>query len=216
MNEIKYTLLSEGTSDKALMPILTWLLQTHLVDYAIQAEWADLGRLPNPPKRLSERIRYSYELYPCDVLFIHRDADSQGRHQRASEISAALEEIQDEDKFGSAVCVIPLRMTEAWLLFDEIAIRRAAENPRNKQPLNLPDLDAIEQLADPKTRLYRCLERASGASGRRLKKFKARLSTKVQRISETIEDFSPLRRLNAFQIMEADVQKFAEQYSVQH
>lgn len=35
MNEIRYTLLSDGSSDKALLPILTWLLRLHGVECAI-------------------------------------------------------------------------------------------------------------------------------------------------------------------------------------
>jgi hypothetical protein len=46
MREISYTLLCDGSSDKALLPILTWLLRTHQVKCAIQANWADLRRLP--------------------------------------------------------------------------------------------------------------------------------------------------------------------------
>ncbi|MEH2437636.1 MAG: hypothetical protein V7K25_25980 [Nostoc sp.] len=42
MKELCYTLLSDGSSDKALMPILTWLLREHQVECAIQSNWADL------------------------------------------------------------------------------------------------------------------------------------------------------------------------------
>ena len=51
MKELSYTLLSDGSSDKALMPILTWLLRGYLPNWAIQPEWADLSRLPKRPQR---------------------------------------------------------------------------------------------------------------------------------------------------------------------
>ncbi len=70
MNELRYTLVSEGSSDTALMPFLTGLLHEHLPNCAIQAAWADLRSLPSPPKGLTERIRRSMELYPCELLFI--------------------------------------------------------------------------------------------------------------------------------------------------
>jgi len=66
MKELCYTLLSDGSSDKALMPILTWLLRKYQVECAIQSNWADLRRLPKPPKTLLPRIISSLELYPCD------------------------------------------------------------------------------------------------------------------------------------------------------
>jgi hypothetical protein len=36
--------------------------------------------------------------------------------------------------------VVPVRMTEAWLLADEFAIRSAPGNPNGTQSLDLPDL----------------------------------------------------------------------------
>lgn len=211
MSEIRYTLLSEGTSDKALLPILTWLLQCHLPGYAVQAEWADLARLPQPPKSLPERIQRSLELYPCQVLFIHRDADNQGREQRLAEIGQALAQVGMSA--SPTISVIPVRMTEAWLLLDEAAIRTAADNPKGSQALQMPNIKNIEQHADPKTKLHELLRQASGAKGRRLKKFDARLSEKVQRLAEITYSFSPLRKLSAFQALEADVENFAKQRS---
>jgi hypothetical protein len=41
-------------------------------------------------------------------------------------------------------------MTEAWLLADESAIRCAAGNPNGRVNLNLPDLQAIEDLPTPR------------------------------------------------------------------
>lgn len=210
MKEIRYTLLSEGTSDKALIPILNWLLKDRLPEYAIQSEWADLGRLPKPPKSFSERIERSIELYPCDLLFVHRDADNQGREQRVNEIKKAAKEVEEALSQVYLVCVIPIRMTEAWLLFSENAIRTAAENPRGRQALEIPDIKNIEDCSDPKHALHEILIKASGASGRRLKKFTARLSSKVQRISQVVQDFSPLKELEAFQDLEAEILQFIE------
>ncbi len=55
MRELRYTLVSDGSSDRALLPILSWLLQEHRVLCPIQAEWADLRLLPHPPKGLTAR-----------------------------------------------------------------------------------------------------------------------------------------------------------------
>ncbi|MGB3312244.1 MAG: hypothetical protein WBG32_22695 [Nodosilinea sp.] len=210
MNEIRYTLLSEGTSDKALIPILDWLLVQHLPGYAVQSEWADLARLPKPPKTLPERIKKSIELYPCDLIFVHRDADSQGVEKRAAEISSALKVIEDFPTQTSLIGVIPIRMTEAWLFISEDAIRMAAENPRGSQTLQLPTLGTVEQHPDPKSLLNDLLRQASGASGRRLKKLNSRLTSKVQRIPEIVQDFSSLRNLQAFRFLESDVVSFIE------
>ncbi|MEH2420327.1 MAG: hypothetical protein V7K48_05095 [Nostoc sp.] len=206
MKELCYTLLSDGSSDKALMPILTWLLRAHQVDCAIQSNWADLRRLPKPPKKLLPRIINSLELYPCDLLFIHRDAEREPREKRITEILEALEEaVKKPVIVPPHVCVIPVRMQEAWLLFDEAALRKAAGNPRGRQPLQLPDIRRLEQLPNPKDILYGLLCEASELTGRRLKQFS--VNERVHRLAELIDDFSPLRALSAFQLLEIEIQQ---------
>src|SRR5438067_10442591 len=140
MLELSYTLLGEGPSDRALIPILDWLFGQHLPDCAIQSAWADLGRLPQPPRLLAERISESLELYPCQVLFVHRDADREGHAARVEEVRRAAAMHLPHP----VVAVVPVRMLEAWLLCDELALRRAAGNPNGRQPLELPPANQLE------------------------------------------------------------------------
>lgn len=200
MDEIHYTLISDGPSDRALIPILTWALREKGDVNRIQAEWADLGRLPKPPKGLSERILYAMDLFPCDLLFVHRDAELQNPERRYEEIHSAVRKAALQGFQTPEVCVVPVQMTEAWLLFDENAIRLAAGNPNGKTPLNLPKLSDVEQVSDPKNILFQVLREASGLTGRHLKKFNPGQSR--FRIAELIADFSPLRALSAFQQLE--------------
>lgn len=205
MKELRYTLLSDGSSDKALLPILTWLLREHLFESAIQSTWADLRRLPKPPKTLSLRISKSIELYPCDLLFVHRDAEREPRENRVAEIREAIALSVKSVPVPPAVCVVPVRMQEAWLLFDEAALRRASGNPGGKQPLQLPDIAKIEQQPDPKDILHELLRQASGLTGRRLKKFA--VNELVHRVAQLIDDFTPLRALPAFMALEAEIEE---------
>jgi len=94
-------------------------------------------------------------------------------------------------------------VTEAWLLFDEHAIRRAAGNPNGRDPIPVP-FDRVENAADPKSILHDVLRSASGLSGRRREKFDVRRA--VHRVAEYIDDFSSLRRLSAFLRLESEVQ----------
>jgi hypothetical protein len=97
-------------------------------------------------------------------------------------------------------------MQEAWLLFDDAAIRRAAGNPNGREALKLPDLRRVENLPDPKADLYNLIRTASGLTGRRLKRLKVReLSSKASQVSGYIENFAPLRTLPAFQLLETDL-----------
>ena len=200
MPEIRYTLLADGTSDRALMPHLTWLLQQYLPAHAIQSELAELWRLPKPPRGLPERIERALNLYPCDLLFVHRDAEREARLTRVAEIQTALAGSRET---VPTVCVVPVRMQEAWLLFDEVAIQHAANNRFGTIPLQLPPLSAIESRPDPKQDLYELLRRASGLGSRRLRRFSE--SRAAQRVSELTDDFSPLRLVPAFAALEADI-----------
>jgi hypothetical protein len=201
--ELRYTLLSDGSSDRALIPILNWLLQSHLTDWAIQSQWADLRRLDKSLRNTFEkRIKLSLELYPCELLFIHRDAEGEPREIRINEIHTAIAQVFSVSI--PIVCVVPVRMTEAWLLFDTSALRKAASNPNGDITLQLPDIRRLEHVPDPKSELHRVLRQASGLTSRRLRRFSA--SDCTHRVSELINDFSPLRILPAFAALESEVE----------
>src|SRR5262249_34801620 len=99
-------------------------------------------------RTLSDRIQKSIELYPCDLLFVHRDAEKELPERRRNEIRQAIELVSKETSFLPIVCVVPVRMQEAWLLFDEPALRRAAGNPNGRMILQLPHLGELEGLPD--------------------------------------------------------------------
>ncbi len=204
MKELRYILLADGSSDQALMPILTWLLREHGVE-AIQQEWADLGRLRLPRKpELADKIRrildyYDFD-YRLDLLFIHRDAEKEPREKRVQEINTAIAKLEKPPRY---VCVIPVKMQEAWLLFDEPAIRQAAGNPSGRQPIKLPLPKEIEDKPNPKEILHELLRDVSGLGGQKLKKFEPTKAAK--RVTELITDFSPLRSLSAFQMLEQEI-----------
>lgn len=178
------------------MPMLDWLLYEHCPEYAVESDWADLGRIPRPPKTLPEKIRVTLELYPCDLLFIHRDAEKVPFEARHAEITSALDGLETPP----AICVIPVRMQEAWLLFNEPAIRRAAGNPNGRNNLDLPDTRSVENIPDPKELLFSIIRESSGLHGARLKKLNLHKCAFL--VSQSIDDFSPLRSVGAFQALE--------------
>ena len=57
MRELTYTLLSDGSSDQVLLPVITWLIRQADVPFVLQPEWADLRRLPIKAKNLREKIQ---------------------------------------------------------------------------------------------------------------------------------------------------------------
>ncbi|MCB9544270.1 MAG: hypothetical protein H6706_00075 [Myxococcales bacterium] len=189
---LTYTLLADGTSDRALMHIIDWALRRRSV--AIEKKtWADLSLIPLPGKGLADRVEAAMRWYPADLFFIHRDAEKETVEARWAEIEVATA--------GMAltwVPVVPVRMTEAWLLHDEGAVRMAANNPRGRDALALPGVRTVESLPDPKATLFAALMTASGFTGRRRERLKRDLPRCRALVAERIDDFSPLLGLPAF------------------
>lgn len=87
MKELRFTLVTDGSSDVVLLPILTWLLRATGVVMALQPAWADTRRA-NLPRRasLTDRLRAALDLFPCNLLFVHRDAEREPCERRVAEI----------------------------------------------------------------------------------------------------------------------------------
>lgn len=196
MEILACTLLADGSSDQVLRPILRWLLDMHC-PLPHHIEFAPMGT-----GKLEIRIAKALDEYPCNLLFVHRDSEREDPGDRQLEIDHAWA-CQDAQT-TRIVAVIPVRMTEAWLLFDESAIRHAAGNPNGTVEIRLPKLSRVEQLPDPKGILFDVLRLASGQTPTRLRKFRPEQCR--HRIADWTQDFSPLRQLPAFQRLEAQVQ----------
>jgi hypothetical protein len=200
MKVIRHTLVSDGPTDANLIPIIDWTLKHAAGVQLTEGVHAEFWRLPKKPQTITERLLKANELFPCEVLFVHRDAEKESPQVRFDEIRQAF------DKAGvqlPVIAVVPVRMLEAWLCFDEDAIRKASGNPSGKIMLNLPTMKRVESRPDPKADLKEALLIASERQGRRRKKFDT--AAAFWRIVDCIEDFSPLRELPSFQVFENSI-----------
>jgi hypothetical protein len=192
---VQTTLVTDGSSDVVLVRILQWLV-SQLTNAEIEIKWADLRGLKERPRSLADRLVASIRLYPCQLLFVHRDAESQDPKLR-------YDEIVEANRSGvNHVCIVPVRMQEAWLLHDVSAIREAADRPSGTDALEIPHPSRWEKLPDPKSVLHNALRTANGATGRRAKRFDPKQAT--HRVADLITDWSPLRTLSAFVRLEND------------
>ena len=164
---VRFLLVCEGSSDAALVQHIRRLLVEYGQSDPEGMSW-DKGRL------LTDKIRGGLQYVgDCDLLFVHRDADaseetpSAGPQRRYDEIDQA---VSDSGYSGAWVGIVPVRMTEAWLLLNKSEIRRVAGRPRSEEQFRLPSPSQVENCPDPKHRLVKSLTIASGASGRRLRR----------------------------------------------
>jgi hypothetical protein len=210
MNDFKFTLIADGRTDDALTPILKWLLIKLGVKVAIEPQLPILGNLRTPPKTLQDKIAIALDVFSCDILFVHRDAES-----NENPIKTRTKEIRKAEKLVKKslppiVCVIPIKMIESWLLFNEKAIRTVVGNPNGRKDFSLPKISEIEKIADPKGRLEKLLIDASFPN-RRGKRVNIPPNYCV-RIAEEIDDFEPLRNLSAFQELEKELKNTLNEY----
>ncbi len=204
-NEVSYTLLADGSSDEILIPIISWVLRQHYPNILIQAEFASLSRLRKPPKKLEDKIIHAIDLYPCDILFIHRDAENDSYEERRKQIAEVWSSVKSQLPTKQIVGVVPVRMSETWLLIDELAIKTASGNPNSDEQLSLPSLKKLESESNPKKLLHDLIKKASKLKGRNLEKLN--IHQAVHLVAENMNDFSLLRNLSAFQELENEVSK---------
>ncbi len=197
MQRFTSTLVAEGCSDQALVPLIEFVLDEHCT-IAHQTTFAD--DLPSGPLR--DRVARALALHPCDLLFVHRDADRNLVSRREEEIRAAVRATGSP----TAICLIPVRMTEAWLLADELAIRRASGNTAGSASLGLPAMGRLEAQTDPKGLLFAALEKASELGPHRLRRFDRNQARR--QISGFMDDPSVLRKLPSFVHFESQVRDF--------
>lgn len=110
------------------------------------------------------------------------------------------------------VPVVPVRMTEAWLLVDGPAIARAADRP--DAAVQLPNVHRLEALSNPKKHLEDLLLLATGnPTGRRRKQFSRSMVERRVSVAALTSDYSALEALPAFQRFQADL---AARYPYSH
>lgn len=186
----------EGASDAGLIPHIQRLIMDSGRPQAEGESWF----YGNP---LEKKIRTGLQVAEntVDVLFVHRDANSAGAEERLREIANAVGRVTD----GTWVGVVPVRMTEAWLLLDEVAIRTAVGRPHGRTPLHLLTPREAERRADPKRILADAFLAASDATGRRRQRIERDFSRLRRRLLEGLPIHGPLVQL-----------KFLEEISRRH
>jgi hypothetical protein len=169
----------------------------------------DFGLLAKVPKDVRSRLLAGEKLSGCelDLVIVHRDSDNAGTDARRAEILSALPSLR-----GAPSClpIIPVRMTEAWLLLDEGAIRSVAGNPRGRADLGLPGVNGAERLADPKSLLSSALLAAAAVTGRRRERLAKRFSQNRRQLLERLDHHGPVTQLASWQRLVSDIDALVE------
>lgn len=195
-------LLADGPSDEPMSRHVARIARRHGFEVDVVAP--DLRRLDPPPGRavagrLSAVLAFDKDF---DLVIVHRDAEGQDPEVRRDEVASGVASVCEQ---MPTLAIVPIRMTEAWLLVDEGAIRRVAGRPNGTEALGLPSPGTVEQVPDPKKILHEALELASGATGRRLRRFRRDFGSHRRRLLEGLDHHGPVSKLTAWQQLEASV-----------
>ena len=186
---MRFLLVCEGSLDTALLPHIQRLLTRYGYPDSPGEAWSDGWRLVDKVRNGLQRLGQ------FDLLFVHRDADNAGANPRYHEIENA---IQEAEYRGPWVAIVPVRMTEAWILLDEAAIRRVVRRPDGRTPLALPTSRESERMADPKTILETVLLDASETRGRRRREIREDIPNLSRQLLRNLPVGAPLGDLESW------------------
>jgi Domain of unknown function (DUF4276) len=208
MRLLSSALYCEGPSDALfLRPLLLRLCEATAADAQEPVEVPDVIDLGDEPQHRSrprdERIALAARAAEGAwvVLFIHADADGRdARTALAQRVQPAIERLALElGTNRQAVAVVPIRMTEAWLLADVDAFRSVLGTTLDLDALGLGDAIAhgVERVADPKSQVRHAIALAKPrARAAQVASYRARLGEAVS--------LDRLRQLVAFRTLEHD------------
>jgi hypothetical protein len=200
---LRVLFLGEGTSDDGIADHIEIIAADRGVEVTITNP--ELGRLNHVGHALPDKLAAVRDLGgEYDLVAVHRDADAVGRQARVDEIASAIHAHMPQ---VAHVPIVPVRMTEAWLLVDERAIRRVAGNPNGRCALGLPNVRRIESLPDPKAELKRVLSTASELTGRKLERFNRRFSENRRQLLRRLDANGPVTSLSSWQAFVREVEE---------
>lgn len=180
--QLTYCVVGDGGTDRMLLPVLQWSILR--VDPTVEVIEPEFVKRKGTVSDFLQEFRRSVQL-----VFVHRDAESATLEERLTEFEGV--------ELPGVVPVIPVQMSEAWVLIDGQAIARAAGRPN--QNVSVPTPSALERLRDPKAHLDDLLRAAAGnPTGRRKKQFERDLVDKRVDVANWINDYTPLLQLPAF------------------
>lgn len=180
--QLTWSIVADGGTDLMLVPVIQWAI--HRLDPAVEI------LEPEFRKRRGgvEDFLRTYDSGAM-VVFVHRDAESLPLENRLAEFDGVTR--------ADVVPVVPVQMSEAWILFDGAAVAKAAGSPAAE--VIAPAIAEIENIANPKERLDELLLRAAGLpAGRRGRNFKRSIAKRRVSVAAYIADYRPLEGVPAF------------------
>ncbi len=161
MNVLTIAYTTEGVTDvRFLEKIIERTFEQLLMDTSI--EIFPLLHIPETGKMVDKILKVAKKADGYSLLCVHVDADN-GTDNRAFEerILPAFRAVeQTEGKMcKNLVAIVPVYMTESWMIADTDAFKVEIRTSKSNQELNLPAKSRLaEQIANPKETIKKALQ----------------------------------------------------------
>ena len=178
MPTLVMALYAEGRSDERFLPIIIQRTAVRLLSEHA-AHDIDVGEpfVVNAATRSARDeaiLDVARQAHGYHLLVVHADADDVTPLRAMQErIMPGFQAVAAAHRAGEQVCdkltaIVPVQMTEAWMLADNDALRNIIGALQTAQHLNLPARPAlVEGIADPKARLREVLAAVQAERTRR-------------------------------------------------
>ena len=218
-NFISVGFITEGTTDiRFLGQIIRRTFEDVAFDCQGEIEVYEPEHIKSYGEFVEEVFRASQDAHKIGmkVLCIHTDADRKtNSHVIEHKIKPAFENIVnsgDTNLCKNLVAVIPIQMTEAWMLADKDALKNQIDTDLTDRDLEIHRQP--ENYADPKEAIENAIRIARGQLPRR-RRYEFGISELYQIVGQTA-DLTKLERLSSYQNFKNGVVKAFEKLGYLH
>ena len=176
-NILQIAFTTEGTTDERFLGnIIEKTFETLLFEAATEIEIHSPVHVSESGETFNEKIKAIATTYNYfHVICVHCDSDSKSNADvLKNKIEPAFQLVAETNKAcKNLVAVIPVQMTEAWMLADIDLFLKEIGTDKACDELNLPcKATQIEKIADPKKRIETALRIAQSGKPKRRHRLK--------------------------------------------
>lgn len=203
-NILQISITTEGPTDNRFLP---FIIQKTFENLALECnsyievyEPQEIEKITGPFIQSAIDLSKKYNYF--QIMCIHCDADDNSEETvLKTKLTPVIDAIDtlEEDCCKNIVAIIPVYMTESWMLANPELLASRIDKSISLSDLGLPKIGRVETISDPKQTIIDAIN-VSERTGRRRSK-KLSISQLYSPISKELE-LKDLRNLKSFQIFE--------------
>lgn len=214
MTTLVTALYAEGPTDQRFLPLIIQRTAVQILSQRGHTIVDVLEPMLVEPPAKGERdhaiLAVARRVHGYHLLFVHADADAPTATAALRQrIAPGIALVQAAQQRGETVCpdlvpIVPVQMTEAWMLADRAALLAVMGSPADHHDLAMPVRpQQVEQIADPKQQLSSIFAEALASRTRRVRR-RHRIAELYEPLGRTV-DLTALAQTPSYQQFVADL-----------